>query len=89
MSVSDLCKHYRLFVFWPILIVFLAVFCGHNNVVSGQMSQVELAVDSACDQISRGDFESAQEIVRKSINIFINFHLFPLSGYRHKRQSHI
>jgi carboxyl-terminal processing protease len=69
MSVSDLCKHYRLFVFWPILIVFLAVFCGHNNVVSGQMSQVELAVDSACDQISRGDFESAQEIVRKSINI--------------------
>jgi carboxyl-terminal processing protease len=49
------------------LIVFFTVLCGHNNVVAGRMSKVELAVDSACDKISRGDFKSAQDIVRKSI----------------------
>jgi carboxyl-terminal processing protease len=51
------------------LIVFLTVLCGYNNVVAGQMSKVALAVDSACDKISRGDFTSAQEIVRKSNNV--------------------
>ena len=69
MSVSDHCKHYRSFVFWPMLIVFLAVLCGYNNVVAGRVSKVALAVDSACDKISRGDFTSAQEIVRKSIAV--------------------
>ncbi|MCP4613839.1 MAG: S41 family peptidase [Planctomycetes bacterium] len=69
MSVSDHCKHYRSFVFWPMLIVFLAVLCGYNNIAAGQMSKAALAVDSACDKISRGDFESAQEIIRKSINV--------------------
>jgi carboxyl-terminal processing protease len=49
------------------LIVFLAVLCEYNNVVAGQMSASALLVDSACDKISRGDFKSAQEIVRKSI----------------------
>ncbi|MDT8300586.1 MAG: S41 family peptidase [Sedimentisphaerales bacterium] len=68
MSVSDHGKHYRLIVFWPMLIVFFAVLCGYNNVVAGQMSKVE-ALDLACDKISRGDFESAQKIVRQSINV--------------------
>ena len=68
MSVFYHCKHYRSFVFWPILIVFLAVLCGYNNIVEGQVSKVE-AVDLACYKISRGDFESAQEIVRQSINV--------------------
>ena len=69
MSDSDHCKHYRSFAFWPMLIVFLAVLCEYNNVVAGQMSKVALEVDSACDKILKGDFKSAQEIVRKSINI--------------------
>jgi len=51
------------------LIVFLVVLCGYNNVVAGQMSKAALVVDSAYDKISRGDFTSAQEIVRKSINV--------------------
>ena len=69
MSVSNHCKHYRSFAFWPMLIVFFAVLCEYNNVVTGQMYEAALEVDSACDKISRGDFESAQEIVRKSINV--------------------
>lgn len=82
MSVSDHCKHYRSFAFWPMLIVFLAVLCEYNNVVAGsskpwqsdtyitgQMSASALLVDSACDKILRGDFKSAQEIVRKSIAV--------------------
>ncbi|MBW7991790.1 MAG: hypothetical protein FVQ84_17480, partial [Planctomycetes bacterium] len=69
MSVSDHCKHYRSFTFWPMLIVFLAVSCEYTNVAAGQMSKVTLAVDLACDKISRGDFKSAQEIVRKSITV--------------------
>ena len=69
MSVFDHCKHYRSFVFWPMLIVFFAVLCGYNNVVAGQKSKFASAVDSACDKISIGDFTSAQEIVRKSITV--------------------
>ncbi|MHC4533012.1 MAG: S41 family peptidase [Planctomycetota bacterium] len=69
MSDSDQCKHYKSFAFWPMLIVFLAVLCGYNNVVTSQMSEVTLEVESACDKILKGDFESAQEIVRKSINV--------------------
>ena len=69
MSDSDQCKHYRSFVFWLMLIVFLAILCEHNNVVASQMSEVALEVESACDKILKGDFESAQEIVRTSVNV--------------------
>ena len=62
-------KHYRSFTFLLMLIVFFAVLCGYNNVVTGQMSEAALAVDSACDKILAGDFKSAQEIVRKSIAV--------------------
>ncbi|MBC8472356.1 MAG: S41 family peptidase [Planctomycetes bacterium] len=62
-------KHYRSFTFLLMLIVFFAVLCGYNNVVTGQMPEAALAVDSACDKILKGDFESAQEIVRKSIAV--------------------
>jgi len=67
MSDSDQSKHYRSFAFLRMLFVFFAILCEYNNVVTGQMSEAALAVDLACDKISRGDFESAQEIVRKSI----------------------
>lgn len=61
-----------------ITVVFLAVGPTHtkagpkkplhsqaNNSVAGQMSHDTLVVNSACDKILRGDFESAQEIVSK------------------------
>ena len=83
MSDSDHCKHYRSFAFWPMLIVFFAVICEYTSVAYGsipprqsdtyiitsQMSASALLVDSACEKISRGDFKSAQEIVRESIAV--------------------
>ena len=82
MSNSDHCKHYRSFAFWPMLIVFFAVLCDYTSVaarstpprqsdafITGWMSASVLLADSACDKILRGDFKSAQEIVRKSIAV--------------------
>ncbi len=69
MSDSDQCKHYRSFAFMQMLFVFFALLCEYNNVVAGRISEAALAVDSACDKISRGDFKSAQDIVRKSITV--------------------
>jgi len=82
MPDSDQCKHYRSFAFLPVLFVFFAVLCEYNSVVAGssppRRSDIYVTgevpasvsvVDSACDKISRGDFKSAQEIVRKSITV--------------------
>jgi carboxyl-terminal processing protease len=69
MSEFDQDKHYRSFTFLPMLFVFFAVLCECNSVVVGQMYEAALEVDLACDKILKGDFESAQEIVRKSINV--------------------
>jgi len=65
-----------------VLIVLFAVLCGHNNAVAGsappqprfigaahvtvETSTAALAIDSVCEEIRRGDFVSAREIVRKS-----------------------
>jgi len=64
---------------WLILIVLFAVLCEYTNVAASsappQQSAAHVtvetpatasAVDSACEKILRGDFVSAQEIVRKS-----------------------
>ena len=85
MSDSDHYKHYRLFTFWPILIVFSAVLCEYTSVaawnisprqsdtyIAGRMSSGAILIDSACNKILRGDFKSAQEIVNKSIAVQSN-----------------
>lgn len=67
---------------WPTLIVLLAVLCAYSNVaagsvppqpqfigaalVAGETHAAELAIESVCEEILRGDFVSAREIVRKS-----------------------
>jgi len=64
------------------LIVLFAALCAHANAVAGsapplprfigaahvagESPAAALAIDSVCKEILRGDFESAQEIVRKS-----------------------
>jgi carboxyl-terminal processing protease len=62
--------------------VFIAVICGNAGVNAGIIqprqsdiyipaatSATKLAANSVCDKISRGDFRSAREIVRKSIAV--------------------
>lgn len=64
---------------WLTLIVLFAVLCEYTNVVAGsappqqsvarvtsEMPTAALAIDSVCEEILRGDFVSAREIVRKS-----------------------
>ena len=67
---------------WLMLIVLFAALCGHNNVaarsappqprfigaahVTVETPTAALAIDSVCEEIRRGDFVSAREIVRKS-----------------------
>ena len=67
---------------WLMLIVLFAVLCEYANVVAGsappkprfigvahvtsEMPSAALAIESVCEEILRGDFVSAREIVRKS-----------------------
>ena len=64
---------------WPMLIVLFAALCAYSNVaaggmpsqqsaahIAGQTPADELAIESVCEEIRRGDFVSAREIVRKS-----------------------
>jgi len=67
---------------WPMLTVLFVVLCAYCNVaagsappqsgldrtahVAGQTPSAELAIESVCDKILKGDFLSAREIVRKS-----------------------
>ena len=67
---------------WPMLIVLFAALCAHTNAAAGsappqprfigashvtvETPTAALAIDSVCEEIRRGDFVSAREIVRKS-----------------------
>ncbi|HUU19576.1 MAG TPA: S41 family peptidase [Sedimentisphaerales bacterium] len=66
----------------PMLIVLFAALCAHTNIAAGstppqprfigaahvtdETPAAASAIDSVCEEIRRGDFESAREIVRKS-----------------------
>ncbi len=76
-SCSD--KHHSFTAVWIMVAVFLAVGPNHaeacpknpllshtETCIAGQTPQAALVINSACDKILKGDFESAQQIVGKS-----------------------
>lgn len=76
-SCSD--KHHSFTAVWIMVAVFLAVGPNHaeacqknpllsqtETCIAGQTPQAALVINSACDKILKGDFESAQRIVGKS-----------------------
>lgn len=72
-------KHRSFRVVWIVAAVFLAAQCTHAKVVAKgppplksaarvvrETPKAAVVINSVCDKILKGDFESAQEIVRKS-----------------------
>jgi len=79
MCCSCSTKNYSFTAVWIMAVMFLAV--GSNYVqagpknsllsqtkacIAGQMSEAAFVINSACDKILKGDFESAKQIVGKS-----------------------
>ena len=76
-SYSD--KHYSFTGVWIVMAVFLAAGYNHAGAspknpldfqteacIAEQVSETAFVINSACDRISKGDFESARQIVNNS-----------------------